>query len=207
MKQYWSKFGTNLEVNRTEDIIKDAIKQLEKGTKGRIKGKFTQIVYSAGLRSMQEYVAQLFGSKMMYLDPKDKGNKLMEIPDIDMEDFENIDNCYSQDIYSFEIYSDKYKFRIMQVINSVAFPVRVILDDGIARELNMSKSANEIKSNEQMENFLVKVLRTDKVNNVVNQMLVLLETESGEKIKNYLAARPTGAMVADIAKGLNWSKG
>ena len=107
MKQYWSKFGTNLEVNRTEDIIKDAIKQLEKGTKGRIKGKFTQIVYSAGLRSMQEYVAQLFGSKMMYLDPKDKGNKLMEIPDIDMEDFENIDNCYSQDIYSFEIYSDK----------------------------------------------------------------------------------------------------
>ena len=57
-----------------------------------------------------------------------------------------------------------------------------------------------------MENFLVKVLRTDKVNNVVNQMLVLLETESGEKIKNYLAVRPTGAMVADIAKGLNWSQ-
>lgn len=206
MKQYWSKIGTNLEVNRTEDIIKEAIKQLEVETKGKIKGKFTQIFYSSNIRSMQEYISQMFESKIMYLDRKEKGNELKEIPDIDMDNIENIDDFYSQDLYSFEINTDKFKFRIMQVINSVAFPVRVILDEGIARDLNMSKPAKEINSNEQMENFLVKVLATNKVNNVVNQMLVLLETESEEKIKDYLITQPMGDTLAGIAKRINWSQ-
>lgn len=155
---------------------------------------------------MQEYISQMFESKFMYLDRKEKGNELKEIPDIDMDNIENIDDFYSQDLYSFEINTDKFKFRIMQVINSVAFPVRVILDEGIARDLNMSKPAKEINSNEQMENFLVKVLATNKVNNVVNQMLVLLETESEEKIKDYLITQPMGDTLAGIAKRINWSQ-
>lgn len=36
--------------------------------------------------------------------------------------------------------------------------------------------------------------------------IVLLETESEEKIKEYLVARPTGATVSEIAKGINWSQ-
>ena len=206
MIQYWSKFGSNLEVNRTEDIIKEAIKQLEDGTKGKIKGKFTQIIYKSSMHSMQEYISQIFGNKIVYRDQNDKGNELREIPNVDMENIDNIEESYSQEIFSFEIYSDKYKFRIMQVINSVAFPVRVVLDEGIAKELNMTKPAKEINSNEQMENFLVKVLATNKVNNVVNQMLVLLETESEEKIKEYLITQPMGDTLAGIAKGINWSQ-
>lgn len=205
---YWFfQKKNNIEVNRTEDIIKETIKELETETQSKVKGKYSQIKYTkSGYEGAVNYLNSLFEKQKWLLRPAERVNETVEVLDDELQSKKDINSVYALKIYSFEIFNCQYRFRIFRLFRSIAFPVRIILDEGIAEELNMSKPGREINSNDEMDSFLREVLKTNKVRNVVNQLLVLEEINSGDVIKEFLAKHKEGATADIIAKNIKWSR-
>ena len=209
---YWHSLPediNNPEVNMSFDLIREAIDELETNTKHRIKGSLSKIEYTkTGYRVAINSLQGLFNlSQGLFKDVSAESVESHNVEKIDenFEGKEDINDFHELELYKFEIYTEKYHFRIFQVVNSIAFPVRIVVDEGIANELQMKSPGYEITSNTEMKNFLQKILGTNKVRNVVNQLLVLAEAEKDDRIENYLKSGKK-ATVSEIAKNIGWSK-
>ena len=195
------------EVNMSEDLIRDAIDELERETNGKIKATFSKIEYAkAGdTRPFTEILEISRKIPMPFsLHEEDKG-RIIEVDDKELSDKEDINTFHDMEVYKFEIFNDKYRFRIFTLVNSIAFPVKIMLDEGIASELEMKKPSMEIFSNDDMEKSLRQILRTQKVRNVVNQLIVLSDVENNETLLNYLSEYPDSSL-REIAGGIKWSR-
>lgn len=195
------------EVNMSEDLIRDAIDELERETNGKIKATFSKIEYAKAenTRPVTEFLEISKIISKPILRNKDDEGRIIEVNDRELSDKEDINTFHDMEVYKFEIFNDKYRFRIFTLGISIAFPVRIVLDEGIASELGMRNSSTEIISNNEMEEILSKVLRTRKVRNVINQLIVLSDVENNETLLNYLSEYPDSSL-REIASGIKWSR-
>lgn len=203
----WGDYKENPEINRSEDLIREQILVLEKKTSKKIRGTFSKIKYTkAGYKATMNALQQLFKYPTGITSPfDDYEEKTVEILDDELNGKRDINNSNNLELYKFEIYTDKYRFRIMEIVNSIAFPVRIILDEGIADELEMKTPATELSSNDDMYRFVSRVLQSRKVKNVINQMLVLTQTINDDDVIDCLT-ESGGLTVKQIAESLGWSQ-
>ncbi len=203
MSNFWGNIDDTPEVNKTMDTINIIIRELEQKTDGKIKASFSKIQYSKSeYGKISLYLNEIFEKKVFLKPPSQREPKTIALPNVETKGKKDLNDYYSLDAYRFEIYTETYKFEIFQLFNSIAFPVRMILDEGIASELKLKNAAIEITSNWHMERFLRDVLGTNTVRNVVHRLLVLGEIESVAAIEQFLSARPDGATAAEIAQGI-----
>ena len=203
---FWRMLNKEPEVNRTEDFINDAIKDLENETHGRIKAVFSKIEYRKVKNTSLDLDSFLkkHGALIPFWAKNSSEEITIEVEDEILQGKEDINLLHDLETYKFEIYNDKYRFRIFELVNSSAFPVQITVDEGISEELNMKSPSREILSNEDMQNFLRQVLSSQKVTNVLKQLEVLNMIEDDEKILSYLSENPASTL-REISEGISWT--
>ena len=203
----WGNDNAKPEVNRSEDLIREQIYIIEKKTNKAIRGTYSKIEFTkAGYVSALEVIQGMFrttGELSAAFMPQKK--KDLEVLDQELKGKKDINDLYNVAMYKFEIYTNEYRFRILEIINSIVFPIRMVLDEGISEELGMDSPAVELSSNDEVYRFLGRVLQSRKVKNVINQMLVLSQTVNDHSILEYLETAGE-ATTKQIAEALGWSQ-
>ncbi len=209
MSNYFN-YRESVEINRADEIINEAIKELKEKTDGQINGRLKKYSSnSSTFRNLMSIAEKTIAMTSLTARNIKKYSGLSDDNDINedsIDEKEDINNAYMTEIFGFDIYSEKYKYRILTLYNSITFPIMVIPEEGITKELSLDESRKEISSNEEMKEFLKDILSSKKVNNVINQMRVLINIDKEENILSIMKTHPEGLSVLDLAKELKWSQ-
>ena len=120
----WDIPSTNEEMNSTDNII-DIIRQqgqyLKDSTKGKIFGRFAKIKKVSPLATMGVVLTAFSPREVLQ---NDDSNELIDANEL-----------YSNQKYGFEIYNSTYKFRVFEMVISPVYPVQIIIDEGIANNI------------------------------------------------------------------------
>lgn len=148
-------------------LIDEQAHLLENKTKGLVKADFSLVKYQTKRKqdalSMIQSMTQALVTVTPLLDDKE------EIVEIDeRKNLENAGRLYACGEYKFEIYSDKYKFRLFTLFYQSVFPIKIEIAYGILENKLVKK---DINSYEQMKNTLSSVFKSNKVRFIIQRMM------------------------------------
>ena len=154
-----------IEENNSVGILREQAKIISKKTEGKIKGTFSKVTYKKnGLTEL---------SRAMSAFPL-SGNLVEEDDDKELKGKTDANKLYDLERYKFEIYSDKYRFRIFTLDNRSVFPVYINIDEGICEELEFDRR-EEIASNHELEDMVSSVFNSKKLQTIISRMLIAPE--------------------------------
>ncbi len=186
------------EENRTIDIIREQAVLIGKKTDGQVKGSFTKIEYKT-IAKNPSMVSTLSALATV------AGNATPKVVEVDeLSDREDINGLYKKTPYKFELYNDVYKFRVFTLEYSEAFPIEIIIDEGICEELKIY-GEKIINSNHEMEDVLRLVFSSYKVKLIISRMKSKISSVNKEKILDYVREHPVFT-VTELADEMGWSK-
>ncbi|MBO5569382.1 MAG: hypothetical protein J6A79_10695 [Clostridia bacterium] len=154
-----------IEENNSVGILREQAKIISKKTEGKIKGTFSKVTYKKnGLTELSRAMSALPLS----------GNLVEEDDDKELKGKTDANKLYDLERYKFEIYSDKYRFRIFTLDNRSVFPVYINIDEGICEELEFDRR-EEIASNRELEDMVSSVFNSKKLQTIISRMLIAPE--------------------------------
>lgn len=154
-----------IEENNSVGILREQAKIISKKTEGKIKGTFSKVTYKKnGLTELSRAMSALPLS----------GNLVEEDDDKELKGKTDANKLYDLERYKFEIYSDKYRFRIFTLDNRSVFPVYINIDEGICEELEFDRR-EEIASNRELEDMVSSVINSKKLQTIISRMLIAPE--------------------------------
>ena len=172
------------EENRTIDIIREQATLIGKKTKGQVKGSFAKIEYRTAVKNAGMAAAVT----MLATVANNSAPKTIEIDEL--SDRDDINDLYNKVAYKFELYNDVYKFRVFTLNYSEAFPVEIIIDEGICNELKIPVN-KIINSNHEMEDILRLIFSSYKIKLIISRMISKISSINREKLLNYIAKNNT----------------
>lgn len=164
MPDLWPDFAeAKIDENNALKIIQEQAKSLGKKTKGKVKATFSKTQYKKiPINPDLEWVGGF---------PKlEIGYKNVEVLEQELEDKKNINSLFSTQEYKFEIYNDKYRFRLFKVDYNISYPIAMHLDQDIAKELHQ-ESTQTIKNDLELEQQLSLVFSSKKLITIITRIM------------------------------------
>lgn len=190
-----------IEENRTLDILRQQAKAIKQKTKGVIRSSVSQIYYSEGIVEVIEHIRDAISQNRVFT------NEELEL-EKELENKQDINEVLKKTSYRFEIYTDYYRFRILQLLYSEDFPVEIILDEGIRNECNFERIIT-INNNAQLESVLKEAFNCNKMRRIINKMISSdIEKRKEEQLERQildLIKNNPSITIKEIANQMNWS--
>ncbi|SDB26158.1 Winged helix-turn-helix DNA-binding [Ruminococcaceae bacterium FB2012] len=188
----------NLEDNRAVDILQEQARLIGKKSNGIIKGSFAKIEYTQNLEGAKKALSTIADvmSAMQITDT--------EVVDEELKSKSDINNLYQYVSYRFEIYNDTYKFRVLTLRNREVFPIELIIDEGIGKELNLYNPI-KIESNSQLEEIFTSIFGSMKLKQIMTKMMDYKNKTIQEKIIALLSNNE-GLTITEISEKLQITK-
>lgn len=166
MNDLWPNFSHNeIEINNAIEMLREQARALEKKTENKVKATFSKIEYS-------KYYANIsaLGGTLLSAWPLPDQE---EIRDDEIQKKKDINDLYNTSKYKFEIYNDKYRFRLFTLNYREMYPIDLVLDEGIQSEMSESSNCNfnVAASNSELKSILTSIFSSNKVKTVIGRMM------------------------------------
>lgn len=202
----WPDISTDtIEDNCVLDILREQARIIKEKTGGVIQSTVSIIEYS----TYNKYVFQSLTPFVSALSQFSQltGTQTEELED-ELKSKQDINEILKDTIYKFEVFNDYYRFRILKLINSIDFPVEIVIDEGISDECGFDRTL-EIKSNSEFSRVLQTILCSAKMRRVINRMVsvsqdVLRASEYELEIIKTIQNNPS-VTTKEIANAMGWS--
>ena len=140
------------------------------------------------------------------------------IGEISTKDLIDVSALYSEKRYGFEICTNKYRFRLFEIWMKPLYPVEIIIDEGICKNIANTlakisvpieeKNHYMIDDEESFCNVLQIILQDKKVRYIIHELLKMVESEEAKKDdllkKIIICEGPTDEVILQaIARKLN----
>lgn len=165
----------NLEDNRAVDILQEQARLIGKKSNGIIKGSFAKIEYTQNLEGARKALSTI-ADVMLTMQITET-----EVVDEELKSKSDINNLYLYVSYRFEIYNDTYKFRVLTLRNREVFPIELIVDEGVGKELKLNNPI-KIESNSQLEEIFTSIFCSMKLKQIMTKMMDYKSKTIREKI-------------------------
>lgn len=142
-------------------LIQEQASLLSSKTNGKVKADFSSIKYQYQESSMEHFTNIL----KSYNDLFPKSN-YVEIDE--RKNLENASNLYKQEKFKFEIYSEKYKYRIFTLEYQSVFPIKLEVEYGILDNKAVTK---DVYSIDELKSLLVSIFTSNKVRFIIQKMM------------------------------------
>lgn len=148
-------------------LIKEQSALLETKTNGKVKADFSPIHY----QYKQDSIAMVQGllgtvAALSRITPSKE-----EVYEYDeRRDLEDASKLYEQCSYKFEIYSNKYKYRLFTLDYKSVYPLSIEIEFGILDDKAITKT---IKSIGDLKNVLSTIFASNKVKFIIQKMIEL----------------------------------
>jgi len=158
MNSLWEKEFVPLEMETPQDIIENQCSLLNKQTNGQVIAKITE--YHGPITS---YIKKGFSSLSTIFADKEV-NIQDELGDVSEGDF-------TFEVFITSASTPNYKYRIMFIQFGIEFyPVKIVLDETIATELN-KETQIECNNQNEFETLLKGILNSKKLEKVISALL------------------------------------
>ena len=158
----WPNFeNEGLEDNNAITILREQAKAIKSETDGRVRATFSKIQYKSGMITTVKAFSQMAASI---------GVPVEDEPEEDLKDKTDINVLFDSTRYRFEIYNSEYRFRLFILNYSELFPISLIVDEGISKEISYNNNES-ISSNSELEYILSEIFGSQKVRTVVSKMI------------------------------------
>lgn len=149
-------------------IIQEQAKLLETKTEGKVKAEFCRVRYQHKKANNSLQLAETMLRTVSALSAVMPRDEIVEIDE--RKNLENASHFYEQGEYKFEIYSDKYKFRLFTLNYQSVFPLTLEIEYGIIEEKVVAKKVNSI---DELTSLLGSILASNKVRFIIQKMIEL----------------------------------
>lgn len=169
MRDLWKKRFDAKEFSDTaQSIIQEQCDYLNKNTNGMIIAKI--VAYDG---PTQSYIAKPALANMSEVLGAFQKERTVNI----QEDLGEIgEGSFTFEFFITSVATPNYKYRVMFVEYGIAFfPVYLTLDESIALELGVEESM-ECVNQEEFEKILEKILNSEKIEKVINNLLTIGKT-------------------------------
>lgn len=177
-KNYWGvsdEFQNNLEyTDNIFKILEEQNKYLYQYTNGKVFSVFNEMYVDSTTHVMTENISNMFKSISPLTRLSENATELSTNNLIDAN------YMYFNKRYSFEICTEEYKYRLFELIMTPLYPVEIIVDEGICKNIGDSLSSIakpmekdnhfEIKDEETFCNVLQCVLQDKKVRYIIVEL-------------------------------------
>ncbi len=151
--------------NNAESVIallEEQAALLETKTNGKVRAKFAKIEYTYAGSNIDRI--QNLSRIVSAVTPLISKPTKQEVVDDKLEDA----RCfYRQDDYKFEIFNEKFKYRVFTLKFRSVFPLTILLEPGI---LDVENNEIKIMGQHDMEDVLRKILMSEKIKFVIQQL-------------------------------------
>lgn len=151
--------------NNAESVIsllEEQASLLEEKTNGKVKAKFVKIEYAYAGSKID--TIQSFTELVSAINPLISKKTKQEVIDETLNDARYL---YKQEDYKFEIFNEKFKYRVFTLKYRSIFPLTILLEPGILDDEN---DEIKISGQENMERILRKILTSDKIRFIIQQL-------------------------------------
>ena len=149
-------------------LIQEQAKILETKTDGKVKADFSRVHYQPKIKNAPMQLAETMLRSINALSNIVPREEVVEADE--RENLENASHFYKQGEYKFEIYSDKYKFRLFTLEYQSVFPIKLDIEFGIIEDKSVSKTINSI---DELTSLLRSILTSNKVRFIIQKMIEL----------------------------------
>lgn len=150
-------------------LIQEQATLLETKTNGKVKADFSRIHYQYKQEQTSMQIMQNMLKTMSVLSSVTTSQpQLVEVDE--RKDLEDASHFYEQGEYKFEIYSDKYKFRLFTLEYKSVFPLKIEVEYGILEDKVVTEN---IKSMEALKSLLISIFVSNKVRFIIQKMMEL----------------------------------
>lgn len=184
----------NLEDNRAVDILQEQARLIRKKSNGIIKGSFARIEYTQNFEGGKKALSTFVNAMSTMQTTK------TEVVDEELKSKTDINNLYQYVSYKFEIYNDTYRFRVFTLKNREIFPIELLIDESIGKELNLNNPI-KIESNDQLEETFSSIFCSIKLKQIMTKMIDYKSKTIREKIV-LLLSNNDGMSMTEIAETL-----
>ena len=105
--------------------------------------------------------------------------KREEVLEDDLTGKTNISDVLKEQRYKFEIYNDKYRFRLFTYTYSLLYPNKMFLDENIAKEIRKNREIS-LESDQELIDILRSIFSSQRVGRII-RMMVVETTEDNKK--------------------------
>ena len=175
MNDLWPDFDMTeqSETNNALKIIREQSRALGKKTGNKVKATFSKIHYTesvGGLSSALSVMATIGAATQA---------KREEVLEDDLTGKTNISDVLKEQRYKFEIYNDKYRFRLFTYTYSLLYPNKMSLDENIAKEIRKNREVS-LESDQELIDILRSIFSSQRVGRII-RMMVIETTEDDKK--------------------------
>ena len=103
----------------------------------------------------------------------------VEILEEDLTGKTNISDVLKEQYYKFEIYNEKYRFRLFTYTYSPIYPNKMLIDENIAKEIN-EKQEVSVENDQELMDLLRSIFSSQRVGRII-RMMVLEATNNDKK--------------------------
>lgn len=176
MNDLWPDFDMieQTEANNALKILREQSRALAKKMGNKVKATFSKIQYTetlSGLTSALSVVATLNAAKV----------KREEVLEEDLTGKTNISDVLKEQYYKFEIYNEKYRFRLFTYTYTPIYPNKMLLDENIAKEID-EKQEVSVENDQELIDLLRSIFSSQRVARIIRMMV--LEMEGDDKKTN-----------------------
>lgn len=176
MNDLWPDFDMieQTEANNALKILREQSRALAKKMGNKVKATFSKIQYTetlSGLTSALSVVATLNAAKV----------KREEVLEEDLTGKTNISDVLKEQYYKFEIYNEKYRFRLFTYTYTPIYPNKMLLDENIAKEID-EKQEVSVENDQEIIDLLRSIFSSQRVARIIRMMV--LEMEGDDKKTN-----------------------
>ena len=147
-------------------LIQEQAALLETKTSGKVKADFSHVRYQYKTKNASLQLAETMLRTMSALSTVVPKEEVIEVDE--RKNLENASNLYERGEYKFEIYSDKYKFRMFTLEYKSVFPLTLEIEYGIIEDKVVSKNVNSI---DELKSLLVSIFTSNKVRFIIQKMI------------------------------------
>lgn len=171
MNDLWPDFDTTeqSEANNALKILREQSRALAKKMGNKVKATFSKIQYTetlSGLTSALSVVATTFSAATQV--------KREEVLEEDLTGKTNISDVLKEQYYKFEIYNEKYRFRLFTYTYTPIYPNKMLLDENISKEIG-EKQEVSVENDQELIDLLRSIFSSQRVARIIRMMALKME--------------------------------
>lgn len=163
MNDLWSDLDLNSQDNEESNavtLLREQARLLGKKTGGKVKATFSKVEFANDPTALLNGIANVLSSVQLV-------NEELEA---ELQGKQDLNTIFGFTSYKFEIYTDKYRFRLFALKNRLIFPIEIYIDEGICEEFHYGRMI-EIKSNAHLEEVVTNVFGSKKVKIILSKLM------------------------------------
>lgn len=175
MSDLWPDFDITeqSDTNNALKILREQSRALAKKTGNRVKATFSKIQYTEILSGLTSAMS-VMGTISSVTQVKQK-----EVLEEDLTGKTNISDVLKEQHYKFEIYNEKYRFRLFTYTYALIYPNKILLDENIAKEID-EKQEVVVENDQELVNLLRSIFSSQRVSRIIS-MMVLKTTDDDKR--------------------------